>query len=79
METKYIEKGLLEIVGKELSAKSYAELLAFLSNCKIMFTNELRIEIQEQAKEVGGVVSGYDFELWLNKSVAERLSIINLI
>lgn len=67
------KKELLQIVGNELSANKYNELLVFLSNPQIRFSDDLRIEIQEKAKLVGTEISGSEFYQWLNSYVCNKL------
>ncbi len=66
---------LLKIVGDELSASNYEKLLVFLSNRQVVFSDELRIEIQDKAKLIGTEISGSEFYQWLNSYVCNKLLI----
>jgi len=67
-------KNLNDIVGKELTATKYFELEAFIRNTRVVFSNTLRIEIQDKAKKVGTEISGSEFGQWLNSYVANQLT-----
>ena len=67
-------KTLNDIVGRELTATKYFELEAFIRNTRFVFSDTLRIEIQDKAKKIGTEISGSEFGQWLNSYVANKLT-----
>jgi len=67
-------KNLNDIVGNELTATKYFELEAFIRNTRFVFSDTLKIEIQDKAKKIGTEISGSEFGQWLNSYVANQLT-----
>lgn len=64
---------VLDIVGDELSAKKYDELVKYLISVKPFFDDNDRILIQDFAEKIGKEKSGNQFHEFLNKIIAPRL------